>query len=63
MVYIVVEYPSGYSDYATERVFNNKIKAYEYCKNMANCHGGEIEIELYKAYNEYTVERDLIKKY
>ena len=63
MVYIVVEYTTGYSDYATEIIFNNKIKAYEYCKNMVNCHGDEIELLLYSATNEYTVKRDLIKKY
>ena len=63
MVYIVIEYPAGHPDFATEIIFNNKIKAYQYCSEVVRCQGSDIDIELYEADNEYTNKRYLIKKY
>ena len=63
MVYIVVYHPTGFKDYATEKIFNNKIKAQQYCINLIRCHADEIKVNLYEAINEYTVKRKLIKSY
>lgn len=63
MVYIVIEYPTGFKDYATEKIFNNKIKAQQYCNDLIKCNSDEIKVNLYEAINEYTNKRKLIKEY
>ena len=63
MVYIVEYYPTGFKEYATEKIFNNKIKAFQYCNELIKCNADEISICLYEAYNEYTVKRKLLKNY
>lgn len=63
MIYIVEAYPAGSPWYSTENIFNNKIKAYKYCKDMLSSQGADININLYEAINEYTAKRKLIKKY
>lgn len=63
MVYIVVIATPGFDDFATEYVYNNKIKAYTIAKQYVNCHGNEISVKIYSALNEYTNKRQLIKTY
>ena len=62
MVYILCIYEV--EAFGSEYIYNNKREAFKDGRMFRSCYDKkEIHIEIYEALNEYTVKRQLIKKF